>query len=108
MRSLNLIRYILAFVLCVFVFACVSPSGDVVLVTKVEEGKLSVLKDDELAELEEIRKATETQKTIDPSISEVIVITEVIKKIIVSWLLTLPVAAGTSIVIFLMLRTIIG
>ena len=32
----------------------------------------------------------------------------VIKKIIVSWLLTLPVAAGTSIVIFLMLRTIIG
>jgi PiT family inorganic phosphate transporter len=32
----------------------------------------------------------------------------VIKKIIVSWLLTLPVAAGTSIVIFLILRTIVG
>ena len=32
----------------------------------------------------------------------------VIKKIIVSWLLTLPVAAGTSIGIFLMLRTIVG
>ena len=32
----------------------------------------------------------------------------IIKKIIVSWLLTLPVAAGTSIAIFLILRTIIG
>ena len=30
----------------------------------------------------------------------------VIKKIIISWLLTLPIAAGTSIVIFLLLRTI--
>jgi PiT family inorganic phosphate transporter len=32
----------------------------------------------------------------------------VIKKIIVSWLLTLPVAAGTSIGIFLLLKTIFG
>lgn len=32
----------------------------------------------------------------------------VIKKIIVSWLLTLPIAAGTSIAIFLILRAIIG
>jgi PiT family inorganic phosphate transporter len=32
----------------------------------------------------------------------------VIKKIIVSWLLTLPIAAGTSITIFLILRVIIG
>jgi len=32
----------------------------------------------------------------------------IIKKIIVSWLLTLPVAAGTSIAIFLLLRTIVG
>jgi len=32
----------------------------------------------------------------------------VIRKIIVSWLLTLPIAAGTSIGIFLMLRTIFG
>lgn len=32
----------------------------------------------------------------------------IIKKIIVSWLLTLPIAAGTSIAIFLILRTIIG
>ena len=32
----------------------------------------------------------------------------IIKKIIVSWLLTLPVAAGTSIAIFLILRAIIG
>ncbi|MEA2055337.1 MAG: inorganic phosphate transporter [Candidatus Thermoplasmatota archaeon] len=32
----------------------------------------------------------------------------VIKKIITSWLLTLPIAAGTSIVIFILLRTIIG
>ena len=32
----------------------------------------------------------------------------VIKKIIVSWLLTLPIAAGTSIGIFLLLRTIFG
>jgi PiT family inorganic phosphate transporter len=32
----------------------------------------------------------------------------VIRKIIVSWLLTLPIAAGTSITIFLCLRTIIG
>ncbi|UCH71978.1 MAG: inorganic phosphate transporter [Thermoplasmatales archaeon] len=32
----------------------------------------------------------------------------VIKKIIISWLLTLPIAAGTSITIFLCLRTIIG
>lgn len=32
----------------------------------------------------------------------------VIKKIIVSWLLTLPIAAGTSIAIFLLLRTIVG
>ena len=32
----------------------------------------------------------------------------VIKKIVVSWLLTLPIAAGTSIVIYLILRTIIG
>ena len=32
----------------------------------------------------------------------------IIKKIIVSWLLTLPAAAGTSIAIFLILRTIIG
>ena len=32
----------------------------------------------------------------------------VIKKIIVSWILTLPTAAGTSIVIFLILRTIVG
>ncbi len=32
----------------------------------------------------------------------------VIKKIIVSWLLTLPIAAGTSITIFLCLRAIIG
>jgi len=32
----------------------------------------------------------------------------VIKKIIISWLLTLPVAAGTSIAIFLCLRTIVG
>ncbi len=31
----------------------------------------------------------------------------VIKKIVVSWLLTLPVAAGTSIVIFICLRIII-
>jgi PiT family inorganic phosphate transporter len=30
----------------------------------------------------------------------------VIKKIIVSWLLTLPVAAGTSVAIFLLLRII--
>jgi len=32
----------------------------------------------------------------------------VIRKIIVSWLLTLPIAAGTSIGIFLLLRTIVG
>jgi len=32
----------------------------------------------------------------------------IIKKIIVSWILTLPIAAGTSIVIFLILRGIIG
>jgi len=32
----------------------------------------------------------------------------VIKKIIVSWLLTLPIAAGTSITIFILLRTIVG
>ena len=32
----------------------------------------------------------------------------VIKKIIVSWLLTLPIAAGTSVAIFLCLRTIVG
>jgi len=32
----------------------------------------------------------------------------VIKKIIISWLLTLPIAAGTSIAIFLILRTIVG
>lgn len=32
----------------------------------------------------------------------------VIKKIIFSWVLTLPIAAGTSIVIFLLLRTIVG
>jgi len=32
----------------------------------------------------------------------------IIKKIIVSWLLTLPIAAGTSIAIFLILRAIIG
>jgi PiT family inorganic phosphate transporter len=32
----------------------------------------------------------------------------VIKKIVVSWLLTLPIAAGTSIAIFLLLRTIVG
>jgi len=33
---------------------------------------------------------------------------KIIKKIIVSWLLTLPVAAGTSVAIFLCLRTITG
>ena len=32
----------------------------------------------------------------------------IIKKIIVSWLLTLPIAAGTSITIFILLRTIVG
>ena len=32
----------------------------------------------------------------------------VIRKIIISWLLTLPIAAGTSIAIFLCLRTILG
>ena len=32
----------------------------------------------------------------------------VIKKIVVSWVLTLPIAAGTSIAIFLILRTIVG
>ncbi len=32
----------------------------------------------------------------------------IIKKIIVSWLLTLPIAAGTSITIFLILRVIVG
>ena len=32
----------------------------------------------------------------------------VIKKIIVSWIITLPVAAGTSIGIFLLLRMIFG
>ena len=32
----------------------------------------------------------------------------IIKKIVVSWLLTLPIAAGTSIVIFLTLRIIVG
>ncbi|UCF13348.1 MAG: inorganic phosphate transporter [Thermoplasmatales archaeon] len=32
----------------------------------------------------------------------------IIKKIIVSWLLTLPIAAGTSVAIFLCLRTIVG
>ena len=32
----------------------------------------------------------------------------VIKKIVVSWLLTLPIAAGTSIAIFLLLRSIVG
>ena len=32
----------------------------------------------------------------------------VIKKIVVSWVLTLPIAAGTSIGIFLMLKTIVG
>ena len=32
----------------------------------------------------------------------------VIKKIVVSWLLTLPIAAGTSITIFLLLRAIVG
>jgi PiT family inorganic phosphate transporter len=32
----------------------------------------------------------------------------VIKKIVVSWLLTLPIAAGTSIAIFLLLRAIVG
>ncbi|PNX48410.1 MAG: phosphate permease [Thermoplasmata archaeon M9B1D] len=32
----------------------------------------------------------------------------VIKKIVASWLLTLPIAAGTSIAIFLILRTIVG
>jgi PiT family inorganic phosphate transporter len=32
----------------------------------------------------------------------------VIKKIVASWLLTLPVAAGTSIGIFLLLKIIVG
>jgi PiT family inorganic phosphate transporter len=32
----------------------------------------------------------------------------VIRKIVISWLITLPVAAGTSIVIFLLLRTLVG
>jgi len=32
----------------------------------------------------------------------------IIKKIVVSWLLTLPIAAGTSITIFLLLRAIVG
>ena len=32
----------------------------------------------------------------------------VIRKIVISWLLTLPIAAGTSIIIFLCLRTIAG
>ena len=32
----------------------------------------------------------------------------VIKKIVVSWLLTLPVAAGTCIGIFLLLKVIVG
>jgi PiT family inorganic phosphate transporter len=32
----------------------------------------------------------------------------VIKKIVVSWIVTLPVAAGTSIGIFLLLNTIFG
>jgi PiT family inorganic phosphate transporter len=32
----------------------------------------------------------------------------VIRKIVVSWLLTLPIAAGTSIAIYLILRTIVG
>ena len=32
----------------------------------------------------------------------------IIKKIVISWLLTLPIAAGTSIAIFLILRTIVG
>ena len=32
----------------------------------------------------------------------------VIRKIVVSWLLTLPIAAGTSVAIFLLLRTMVG
>ena len=32
----------------------------------------------------------------------------IIKKIVVSWLLTLPIAAGTSVAIFLILQTIVG
>ena len=32
----------------------------------------------------------------------------IIRKIIISWLLTLPIAAGTSVAIFIILRTIVG
>ena len=71
MKRLTLLRLTTAFI-AAFAMAACAVGGEVVKVTTVKESKLAGLKEDDLAKLEEIKKARKGQQEVDTSISNVI------------------------------------
>ncbi len=71
MERLTLLRLAIA-VIAAFAMAACTVGGQVVKVTTVKESKLAGLKKDDLAKLEEIKKARKGQQEVDTSISNVI------------------------------------
>jgi len=71
MKRLTLLRLAIA-VIAAFATGACTVGGQVVKVTTVKESKLSGLKKDDLAKLEEVKRARKKQQGIDTSISNVI------------------------------------
>ncbi len=71
-RSSNLVRSprLLVMGLVLLLAGCVTPSGDVVKVMNVEGAKERMLKEEQRAQLEEIRKETEEGRGVDPSLDK--------------------------------------
>lgn len=70
-RLMKIMRIVLLFLLFAFLAACATDSGEVVRVTAVQEGQMGGLKQEDLAKLEEFKKAR-GQENIDPTISAVL------------------------------------
>lgn len=68
---MNMVRCFLLFLALILVGACVTDSGEVVKVTAVQEGGMGGLKQEDLAKLEEFKKAR-GRESIDPTISAVL------------------------------------
>lgn len=71
MRTITFLRLFPALIVTIFLAACVTPGGDVVRVTMVQDNTDTGLREEDRAKLEEIRKARGNGK-IDESISSVI------------------------------------
>jgi polysaccharide export outer membrane protein len=68
MRPPALLRFLIILAAALFIGACASGDGEVVKVTPVQTSPLGILKAEDRAKLEEIKKST-VQETLDPTLS---------------------------------------